>query len=109
MNPPEEIEGSLQQIFVIIDKNYDKLRDSLKNESIKLFFEIYVMGIELGVFHQNNSMAPLIGILKKPESSLYLCMIEAFILKIKDKTYHQKYGNTCRKILQEVIRNLFQK
>ena len=74
-----------------------------------MFFEIYVMGIELGVFHQNNSMAPLIGILKKPESSLYLCMIEAFILKIKDKTYHQKYGNTCRKILQEVIRNLFQK
>ena len=87
-------------MFAIIGNNFDNLRDSLRQESIKLLLEIYVMGIELEVFNERNVTEPLRVVFAKPESNLFAFVVEAFVLKIKDKTYHQKYGGTCRKMLQ---------
>ena len=52
-------------------------------------------------------MTPMKEVLLRPESSYYIPMVGSFIDRIKDRTYHQKLGNVCRKILQEGIKYLF--
>lgn len=64
------------------------------------------MGIEAGIFNEDNALSPLKPLLLKPSSSLYLRMIESFISRLSDKAYHHSYGERCKKTLNQGIKLL---
>jgi hypothetical protein len=56
-------------------KNYDRLKEGLKAKAVVIYFEVFIMGIEQGVFDHSNAMLTLKPILHHPNSHLFSFMI----------------------------------
>jgi hypothetical protein len=81
--PPEDIQGSMATVLSFVSKHYQQLRASLQKEALTLYYDIYLMGIELGVFDQRDALLPLRRVLDQPQSNLCLSMIETYVMRLK--------------------------
>lgn len=88
-----------------MEKNYDKLKEVLKGRAVTVYYEVFIMGIEQGVFDHSNAMITLKPILYNPNSSLFSFMIENFIFRLKEQ-YSKQIGLKCKKTLHSAIRML---
>jgi hypothetical protein len=70
-----------------------------------IYFEVFIMGIEQGVFDHSNAMLTLKPILHNPNSNLFSFMIENFIFRLKEQ-YSKLIGFKCKKTLHTAIEKL---
>ncbi len=70
-----------------------------------MYYEVFIMGIEQGVFDHLNAMVTLKPILHNPNSTLFSFMIENFIFRLKEQ-YSKQIGLKCKKTLHSAIRML---
>jgi hypothetical protein len=50
LSPIENIKESLGFIYTIINTHYFELKELIKHKVLSIYFEVYVMGIEEGMF-----------------------------------------------------------
>jgi hypothetical protein len=43
--PSSEAEASLEALYRIMEKNYDKLKEVLKGRAVTVYYEVFIMGI----------------------------------------------------------------
>lgn len=50
--PLTHLQSNMANIYKIISKNYSKLKKHIREKLIKLYFEVFVMGIEEGILYK---------------------------------------------------------
>ena len=71
-----------------------------------IYFEVFIMGLETGIFSNGHALLTLSPILDHPQSPLYPLMITTYVRRLKEQ-FTRQVGPKCKRALVTAIRTLF--
>lgn len=86
-------------IYSVTTKHYTKLRKHLREKMVRLYFELFIMGVEEGAFLAEDKTNVVIPIAANLGTNLSALMLDSFVRVIKAQAGKNIWPE-CKEILQ---------
>lgn len=93
---------------MVIQKHYLKLRKHLREKLVRLYFELFIMGVEEKLFEKEDRTIVVRPIAENLGTNLSALMLDTFIKVVKTQAGKEIYPE-CRQIVNECLAILFTK
>jgi hypothetical protein len=98
----------MNTIFLIVSKHYTKLRRHLREKMVRLYFELFILGITEEAFREEDYTMVITPIAENFGTDLSAVMLDTLVQVIRQQR-NQTVKILCGEILNLCIAVLFQK